>query len=386
MTINNYNPVKVIFGSGCIDKTGLFDMPGSHALLVTSAGSSHIKTGVLEKVTGMLETGRISYTMYSKITPNPTKDQVMNGAELAEREGCDFVVAVGGGSTIDAGKAIALMMKNKGDLWDYAYTGSGKRKTPCGAAPVIAVTTTSGTGTETDPYSVITNEETSEKFDFTDFALFPAVSIIDPKVMLSLPENQTIWQGFDALFHVSECYITNECEDALLNLYAQRGVETVNEWLPEAVRNGENLHAREHVAFAADILAGYSMSICGTTSHHIIAQTIGGLFPNVPHGLSLIFIAEEYYKKVGTLRPALIDKLGEFMGIQNQHDGTGFVKGLVSLMEKTGCRYESMSEYGITRDDFKRIADMTVDNTGIEWEKYTLTKQDIIEILEKSYR
>lgn len=386
MTINNYNPVKVVFGRGCLDSADTFEMPGLHALVVTSSGSSHIKTGALDKVKKILSANSISYTMYSAITPNPTKNQVMKGVEIAEKEGCDFIVAVGGGSTIDAGKAIALMMKNEGDLWDYAYTGSGGRKTPCGAAPVIAVTTTSGTGTETDPYSVITNEETSEKFDFTDFALFPAVSFIDPEIMVSLPENQTIWQGFDALFHVSECYITNECEDALINLYTQRGVETINEWLPETVINGKNLQAREHVAFASDILAGYSMSICGTTSHHIIAQTIGGLFPNVPHGLSLIFIAEEYYKKVGTLRPALIDKLGEFMGVQNQHDGTGFVKGLVSLMDKTGCRYESMSEYGITPDDFSRIADMTIDNTGIEWEKYTLTRQDIIEILEKSYR
>lgn len=386
LTANNYNPAKIIFRTGCTDSLADYDMPGKKALIVTSNGSSAVKTEIADKIKNALDQKGIGYVLYSKITPNPTKAQVMEGAAKAKECGCDFVIGVGGGSSIDAAKAIALMMKNSGDLWDYAYTGSGGRKEPAGAAPVVAITTTSGTGTETDPYSVITNEDTDEKFDFTNDAIFPLVSFIDPALMVSLPKNQTIYQGFDALFHVSECFITNEHENRLLDLYARDGVETVNKWLPEAVNDGSNMTARENMAYAADILAGYSMSICGTTSHHIIAQTIGGLFPNIAHGLTLLFVAEEYYKKVGTLRPELIDELGEFMGIDDCHNGTGFVKGLTALMDKTGCRHMSMSEYGIKPADLAKIAEMTVDNTGIEWEKYTLTKQDILEILEKSYR
>lgn len=385
-TSDNFNPTKVIFGAGCTDKLAEFDMPGSKALIVTSNGTSAARTGILDKLEKALEEKNIGYVLYNKITPNPTKTQVMEGAAAAKNNGCDFVVGLGGGSSIDAAKAIALMMANGGDLWDYAYTGSGKRMEPKGAAPVVAVTTTSGTGTETDPYSVITNEDTAEKFDFTNNAIFPMMSFIDPTLMVSLPENQTVYQGFDALFHVSECFITNDHENRLLDLYARDGVETVNKWLPKAVSDGSDITARENVAYAADILAGYSMSICGTTSHHIIAQTIGGLFPNVAHGLTLLFVAEEYYKKVGELRPELIDELGEFMGVKNEHNGTGFVKGLTALMDETGVRYPAMSEYGIKPADLVRIADMTVDNTGIEWEKYTLTKQDIIDVLEKSYR
>lgn len=383
---DNFNPVKVIFGSGCTDKIKDHVMPGKKAIIVMSSGSSAEKTGILGKLKNSLESTGTEYVVYNKITPNPTKDQVMEGADFAKKNNCDFVIGLGGGSSIDAGKAIALMIRNEGDLWDYAYTGSGGRKEPSGAAPLVAVTTTSGTGTETDPYSVITNEYTHEKFDFTSELIFPVMSFIDPELMVSLPEAQTLYQGFDALFHVSECYITNEHENRLLDLYARDGVETVNTWLPEVKENRNDIQARENVAYAADILAGYAMSICGTTSHHIIAQTIGGLFPEIAHGLTLIFIAEEYYKKVGELRPELIDELGEFMGVENRHDGTGFVRGLTTLMDKTGVRYCAMSEYGIKREDLVKIAEMTVENTGIEWEKYTLTKQDIIDILEKSYR
>ena len=386
LTANNFDPVKVIFKTGCTDSLGEYDMPGSKALIVTSNGSSAFKTGIADKLKSALDEKGIGYVFYSRITPNPTKSQVMEGAAAAKANGCDLVIGVGGGSSIDAAKAIALMMKNEGDLWDYAYTGSGGRKVPVGAAPVIAVTTTSGTGTETDPYSVITNEDTDEKFDFTNDAIFPAISFIDPALMVSLPKEQTIYQGFDALFHLCECFITNEHENRLLDLYARDGAEAVNKWLPEAVNDGSNITARENMAYAADILAGYSMSICGTTSHHIIAQTIGGLFPNIAHGLTLLFVAEEYYKKVGTLRPELIDELGVFMGVPHSGNGSGFVTALTRLMDKTGCRHMSMSEHGITPADLPKIAEMTVDNTGIEWEKYTLTKQDILEILEKSYQ
>ena len=142
LTANNYNPAKIIFRTGCTDSLADYDMPGKKALIVTSNGSSAVKTGIADKIKNALDQKGIGYVFYSKITPNPTKAQVMEGAAKAKECGCDFVIGVGGGSSIDAAKAIALMMKNDGDLWDYAYTGSGGRKEPAGAAPVVAITTT----------------------------------------------------------------------------------------------------------------------------------------------------------------------------------------------------------------------------------------------------
>ena len=176
-------------------------------------------------------------------------------------------------------------------------------------------------------------------------------------------------------------------QSRVLDVNSREAVEVISKWLPVVSEDGSNLEARTWMAYAADILGGYTQAIVNTTSHHIIAQTIGGMFPSVTHGLSLLFIAEAYYKKVKALRPQLLDDLGTFMGIPADpaDPGQGFVTALTDLMERTGMRHLPMSEYGIKPEDFQRITDLTVDNTGIDWEKYTLTKEDIMDILKESY-
>ena len=387
-TANTYIPTRVIFGAGCLNDLATIKLPGNKALICVTEDGLMAKLGIQQRVEALLAQNDVSAVVFDQVTPNPTRDGVMKATALAKENGCDFLIGLGGGSSIDTAKATAVMMRNSGDLWDYANTGTGKRKEIVSATPVVTISTTSGTGTETDRYCVITNEDTGEKLDFDSDFMFPTISIIDPELMLTLPRTLTLYQGFDALFHVSECYISNENTNHLVEVYVQEAVQVIQKWLPKAVENGNDLEARTWMAFAADILGGYTQALINTTSHHIIAQTIGGLFPKVTHGLSLLFIAEAYYKKIQQLRPELLDQLGAFMGVEAdaENPGVGFVKALTDLMEKTGVRYLAMSEYGITPDDFSQIVDLTVDNTGIEWEKYSLSKEDILDILKESYR
>lgn len=386
--VDTYIPTRIVFGAGRLQELATTKLPGQKALICVTEDGLMKTLGIQDKVLELLNENQVDAVIYDKITPNPAKKGVMEAVALAKKEHCDFTLGLGGGSSVDTAKAVAIMMKNDGDIWDYANTGSGGRKEVKGAAPIVTISTTCGTGTETDPYSVITNENTGEKLDFAIDDIFPTLSFIDPELMLTLPHKLTIYQGFDALFHVSECYISNEHSNRLLDVYSTEAVTTINHWLPEVVKDGKNLEARSWMAYAADILGGYTQSIVNTTSHHIIAQTIGGLFPKVAHGLSLIFIAEAYYNKVKKLRPELLDELGEMMGIERDpaNPGSGFVKALTRLMDETGVRHLAMSEYGITPDDFTKIADITVDNTKIDWEHYTITKEDIIDILKESYR
>ena len=386
--VDAYIPTRVVFGPGRLAELGTVKLPGKKALVCVTADGLMAALGIQDRVLGLLKQNHTEAVVFDQVMPNPTKTGVMNAVKMAKDQGCDFVIGLGGGSSIDTAKAAVIMMKNPGDLWDYASTGTGGKKEVKEAAPVVTISTTSGTGTETDPYCVVTNEDTKEKLDFALDAIFPCISIIDPELMISLPHLLTLYQGFDALFHVSECYISNEHENRLLEVYSEEAVRTINKWLPKVSENGKDLEARTHMAYAADILGGYTQAIVNTTSHHIIAQTIGGLFPKVTHGLSLLFIAEAYYEKVKELRPELLDCLGQFMGVlpDPENPGQGFVTGLRNLMDQTGMRNLAMSEYGITPDDFKKIADITVDNTGIEWEKYKITKEDIIDMLQKSYR
>jgi len=174
----------------------------------------------------------------------------------------------------------------------------------------------------------------------------------------------------------------------MVDLYAVESVKTITKNLPIVVDNPDDLEARSEVAFAADILSGYTMALTSVTSHHILAQTLGGMFSSIPHGASLIVVCEAYYLKVCSYLPREFDELGEIMGEEKDPSkpGYAFVKALIKIMEKTGCRDLAMSSFGINREDFPRIVDMTVDEVGIDLDRYTLTKDDMSQILADSYK
>ncbi len=386
--VDFYVPTRVVFGNGRLDELGEMKLPGKKALICITSDGIMEKMGILDRVQKLLAKNGVQYEVYNKIMPNPTKKGVMDAKEMALKTGCDFVIGLGGGSSIDTAKACAMMMKHDGDLWDYASVGTGKQKEVTGAAPVVVISTTAGTGTETDPYCVITNEETDEKIDFAQDALFPVVSIIDPELTMSLPKHLTIYQGFDGLFHALECYIVNQNSNRMVDVCANESVSTVAKWLPTVVEDGSNKEARTNIMYAADILSGFTQAMICTTSHHIIGQCLGGYFPEVAHGASLIVVAEEYYKKIKEFVPQALEDIGVMMGEAPVagDKGQNFINALTGLMDKTGVRNISMSEYGIKKEDLAKVADMVVDVVGIDFDIYDLSKQDVLAIMEKSYR
>lgn len=164
MSFTVFMPTKWIFGTGALDELGKQTLPGKRALLVTSSGRSAKKSGALDRVQAQLAQAGAEYVLFDRVEANPLKTTVMAGAAFAREQSCDFVVALGGGSVMDASKAIASMATNSGDLWDYVMGGSGKgtvlTEQPL---PVVAITTTAGTGSEVDQFGVISNDETYEK-------------------------------------------------------------------------------------------------------------------------------------------------------------------------------------------------------------------------------
>lgn len=387
-TIDSYLPTRIIFGYGRLNDLKSAELPGKKALICVTADGLMEKMGIQQRVEALLKENGTEYVIFDKVTPNPGKSCAEAACAMARENGCDFTIGLGGGSSIDTAKCCAILMKTEEDLWAYGYTGTGGRKEIKEAAPVVTITTTCGTGTEVDQYCVITNEETKEKLDFTAEAIFPTLSIIDPELMMTLPRMLTIFQGFDALFHNAECYVTNGHENRMLDLYAADGVRMVAQNLVDVVNDPQNKDARTGLAYAADILGGYSMALVSVTSHHILGQTLGGMYPIFPHGATLIAVAEAYYKKVCALLPEEFDELGEMMGEARdpEQPGYAYVKALIRMMDETGCRELKMSEYGVKKEDFQAIVDMTVDQVGVDLDRYTLTKQDFYDILEASYR
>lgn len=180
-------------------------MPGKKALLLISSGNSVKKYGTLERVQKQLEKAGAEYVLCDNIHENPSKEVVMEAAAAAKKNGCDFILALGGGAVLDSAVAVAAMATNPGNLWDYVSGGTGKGQPPVNAAlPIVTVATSSGTGSEINCWGVISNHQTNEKIGFGDPSIVPVLAVVDPELMKTVPPKYTAYQGFDALFRNTE--------------------------------------------------------------------------------------------------------------------------------------------------------------------------------------
>ncbi len=248
---NMYVPTRFIFGCGRLSELHNQNLPGKKALVVISNGKSTKENGSLDRTLIELSKAGVSSVVFDQVQANPLKSTVMAGAATARENECDFIVALGGGSVMDASKAIATLTTNDGDVWDYIMGGTGKAQAIINnPLPVVCITTTAGTGSEADQWGVITNDETNEKIGFGgDDRLFPVISIIDPELMTSVPPKFTAYQGFDTLFHSTESYIS-KFSSMMSDMYALTAIENTAKYLERAVKNGSDIEAREHMAFA----------------------------------------------------------------------------------------------------------------------------------------
>ena len=383
-----YLPTKLLYGAGCLSALGGCALPGRKALLVTSAGQSAKRHGYLGRVEEQLTQAGVRAVLYDQITPNPTKAEVMAGAALCRKEGCDFVLGLGGGSSIDAAKAISVMARNPGDYWDYVSGGTGGGKAvPVTPLPIVAITTTAGTGTEADPWAVITNPE-GEKIGFGYDGTFPVLSIVDPDLMMSVPEKLTAYQGFDALFHSTEGYI-NRYTNPINDLYALKAIELIGKSLAKAVNNGSDKEAREDVALA-NTLSGMSESIGGCTSEHAMEHPLSGKNPKLEHGAGLIMLCEAYYTywaERGVIDDRMI-AMAKALGKTDATKPMDFVDALHDL--KVACHVDDlkMSDYGIKEEDLEMYTKMAYDTMGglFKVDPADMPFEDCLAIYKKAYR
>jgi len=393
MQFNHYMPSRIFFGAGALDQLGNVPLPGKKALIVISAGKSMRQNGYLDRLIALLKKNGAESVVFDKIQPNPIKSHVMEAAELARQSGCDFVIGLGGGSSIDSAKSIAMMAKNPGDYWDYIGGGSGQGKPVLnGALPIIAITTTAGTGTEADPWTVITKEETNEKIGYGNDHTFPLVSIVDPELMLSVPPHLTAYQGMDAFFHAAEGVIAT-CASPMSDLYALKSIETIARWLPVAVKDGSNKEARAQMAFA-NMLSGFVESTSSCTSEHSLEHALSAYHPDLPHGAGLTILSVAYFgffldKIPGHLFESMARAMGENVdALPANERPAAFITALKKLIAGAGLEGLKMSDYGIRREEIPTLAQNARDTMGglFELDRHKLSLEETKQILENAYR
>ena len=389
MDFNMYVPTKILFGAGTLNKLGKQQLPGKKAVIIISNGKSTRANGYLSRTEEQLAQAGVATSVFDKIQPNPLKENVMDGAAFVKAQGADFIVALGGGSVIDSAKAIAVMAANPGDLWDYIASGTGKgqpiKNKPL---PIVAISTTAGTGSEADAGCVITNPETNEKVGLKTPDLFPVLCIEDPELMKSVPAHYTAYQGFDALSHSLEGYIS-KFANLMSDMYAITAIENVGLYLARAVKDGNDIEARTHVAFG-NILSCTVMCVGTTSSQHSLEHALSAYHPNLPHGAGLIMLSRAYFGNVIAHHACdeRFVRMAKAMGMENADKPEDFLTVLQKLLEDCGVADLKMSDYGITPDEFPKMADNAMGPMGglFACDRVALTKEDVIGIYQKSYK
>lgn len=286
------NPTHLIFGAGALSRLGgIAGKFGKRALLVTGGGSIK-RNGIFDRAVKSLTDAGVSVFECEGVEPNPRISSVKRGAAIARKNKCDLVIALGGGSTMDASKAMAAAVLYDGDPWDMIFHGQEKVHIPTTALPIIAVPTLAATGSEMNCGAVISNEETSEKSFVQTECLYPQVALLDPELTLSVPKNQTAYGVCDLITHVTEGYFNGIDNTPIQDRFAEGVILTAMEYGPKAISDGSDLNARTQVQWAATVaLNGWVQAGggCAGWPVHMIEHTVSA-YHDITHAAGLAII------------------------------------------------------------------------------------------------
>lgn len=392
LDFNYFIPTRILFGVGKLKQLAKTPhLPGKKALIVISSGASMKRHGYLDMVISYLNERSVQSTVFDKILPNPVVEHVTEGAALAKQESCDFVIGLGGGSSIDSAKSIAMMAKNPGEYWDYISGGTGKKMRPSGGAlPIIAIPTTAGTGTEADRWTVITKTETKEKMGWGADCTFPTLSIVDPELMISVPPHLTAYQGMDAFFHAVEGYLSTRNNPAS-DMYALEAIGLITEYLTMAVKDGGNIEARSALAWAST-QAGFVESLSTLISHHSLEHAISAHHPDIAHGAGLTATSVAYFTYLAERNVVRLSDIARKMGedvdaLPDAEKPFAFVMALKKLITNIGLGKTNLASFGVKKEEASVIAQNSID-TGGGQDQFTpvqLRKEDVVKIFESCF-
>ncbi|MCU4978694.1 iron-containing alcohol dehydrogenase [Bacillus cereus] len=351
-------PKSVLYGRNSLEKLGEQSKKlGKRAFIVTDTIME--KLGYIEKCIQQLNKKGITVSTYNKVDAEPTNVHVLEALSLCKEEKCDFIIGIGGGSCIDAAKAVAVLYTNGGEVEDYVQKDIEIENNPL---PLIAIPTTSGTGSEVTSVAVITNKKTDVKMMMKHPSFIPKVAIIDPVLTSSLPPEITAATGIDALCHAIEAYIS-KFSQPLTDVLALSAIESIMKYLRIAYEDGRNMEAREAMMIAS-LQAGIAFSNASVTLVHGMSRPVGALF-HVPHGISnaiLLPTVLEFTKTSAVKRLAKIGRsLNKDLYSNSDEEVANYTLGEIKKL-CYDLRIPNLKEYGIDEIEFENaISKMALD-------------------------
>ncbi len=380
-----YQPTEILFGRGKLAELGQIVARYGKRCLIVSEPADGVLSPVFSRVKHYLSEANVHFTHFDGVIPNPTTDSISAGANIAREFNADVILGVGGGSSMDSAKAIAVEATHSGTCWDYLYfcQTQPSEKT----LPIIAVTTTSGTGSQVTQVAVVTQSTTKTKSAIYNSIVFPKVGIVDSDLMITVPAHVTASTGFDVFCHAFESWLHPASSPYIL-MMAREAIKLVVDYLPNVVANGKNIEGREALAWA-DILAGLCIANAGVTLPHGIGMTIGGQCPKVMHGEALAVIYPEFTRYT---YPFAIQPFAEMGRIFNPDlmeisDGVAAKQACEELdcfLKEIGM-WLNLKGLQVTMKDVAAIADNSRVLPDYKNNPRIANRDDVFEMLIKSY-
>lgn len=376
-------PTHIITGKGALDEAkGYIKSYGKKALIVT--GKHVVKSTMMQALIEKLDDLEVEYNIFDGITGEPTDCMIEEGIKVYQDNNCEFLIGIGGGSPLDAAKAIGAMITNPGAIADY----NGK-EIPNRIPPVVAIPTTAGTGSEATKFTIITDSKKDIKMLLKGDYLIPELAIVDYEFGMTAPRSVTAATGLDALTHAVEAY-TSKKATVMTDTLAVSAIKRIVKYLPIVYQDGSNLEAREEMAIAA-LEAGICINNSSVTLVHGMSRPIGALF-HVPHGMSnamlltrcMAFAATEVTDRLAILaRETRVATLEE-------SDTIAADKFIVKLEEICKiCEIPTLSEYGINQDTFdsaiEKMATDAVASGSPSNTRRVVTKEDCMKLYKEVY-
>ncbi len=350
-----YWPVGFVFGAGRIEETG--DQArkiGKKALLVTGRGSAR-KTGILSRVFSSLGNAGVRAELFEGVRPNPTADCADRGGKAAAEAGAEFVIGLGGGSAMDAAKAIAVSATHEGGIWQYMNSFADFREVTADALPVMEIPTVSGTGSEGNGTAVISNSMTGEKSFVKSLHLFPVRSVIDPELTFSVPPEVTACSGVDILCHVLEPFINGGDPFEASLAMTESFMKTVVTYLGRAVENGADAEARANLAWVSTLCCSpfRGLGLSGGGSLHHIEHSVSGRF-GISHGAGLCAMLPGWLDFMRDFAPGSVERFGK--SVFGRKDAAAAVS---EWLESLGAAF-TLKDLGVDEGAVKPMAEDTI--------------------------
>lgn len=346
MNFNYFLPVNLIFGTGNINLLGKETARYGKRALVVTGRSSTKRTGLLDRALELLKVEGVEGVVFDKVDQNPLTTTAQAGADMAVEAGCDVVVGIGGGSIMDAAKAIAFSAKNPGDISEYIFG----RKVGVEALPIILVPTTAGTGSEGNNFAVLTNPENGDKKSLRTNAIYAKASIIDPQLMVTMPKQTIAAVGFDALTHSMEAYVS-KASQPITDMQAIYAMKLITENLKKVYDEPADLEAFEKVTFAST-LGGMVIGAAGVAGAHALEHPVSGL-KDVVHGKGLAALMPEIIERSYAYLPMKYADISRILGGTDEKDCSKVIR---KFLEDINLNV-TLGQMGVTHEDVDWMAE-----------------------------